>query len=161
MTFEEWYRVQYQPVLAACVAFGGDSDAAKEATDEAFSRALGRWDTVSQMASPGAWVCQVALNCVRRSWRRTAYERIWVRAQRVPTVVVSLPRPDLWAAVRALPIRQRTAIVLRYVADLPETEVAEAMGIARGTVAATLFAARTRLGSLVADDAAEEEIRRG
>jgi DNA-directed RNA polymerase specialized sigma24 family protein len=41
------------------------------------------------------------------------------------------------------------------VADLSEAEVAEAMGIARGTVAATLHQARKRLGEMLADN--EEE----
>lgn len=36
-------------------------------------------------------------------------------------------------------------MALRYVADLPEAEIAEIMGVARGTVAATLSSARKQL----------------
>ena len=48
-----------------------------------------------------------------------------------------MPNEDaqLWALVRALPTRQRTAIVLRYVADQSEAAIAVAMGIRRSTVA--------------------------
>jgi DNA-directed RNA polymerase specialized sigma24 family protein len=94
------------------------------------------------MAAPGGWVQTVALNVLRRNLRR---RRVlpWVR----PALCeVDLPDAELWAAVRSLPHRQQTAVVLRYVHDLPEAEVALAMGIARGTVASTLSAARTRLG---------------
>ena len=38
------------------------------------------------------------------------------------------------AALRALPARQREALVLRYYADLSEAEIAEAMGVSRGAV---------------------------
>ena len=50
-----------------------------------------------------------------------------------------------WSAVRALPDRQRAAVVLHYLEDRPLTEVALALGIAVGTVKATLSKARTTL----------------
>lgn len=56
----------------------------------------------------------------------------------------------LWQAVQQLPPRQREAVALRYVADFSEAEVAERMGVAVGTVAATLHAAWARLASVVA-----------
>lgn len=60
---------------------------------------------------------------------------------------LSVPDDELWSAVRSLPERQRLAIALRYVADLTEAEVAEAMGVRPGTVAATLSKARTQLAT--------------
>ena len=54
---------------------------------------------------------------------------------------------DLWDAVRALPVRQRTAVALRYVCDLPQDEIASIMHVAVGTVSATLTAARRRLAA--------------
>jgi RNA polymerase sigma-70 factor (ECF subfamily) len=62
----------------------------------------------------------------------------------------------LWAAVAQLAPRARTAVALRYIADLSEVEVAEAMGISSGTVAATLNKARTRLGELLATQGLNE-----
>jgi RNA polymerase sigma-70 factor (ECF subfamily) len=56
----------------------------------------------------------------------------------------------VWAAVRSLPERQRTAVALRYVLDLPEAEVAQIMGTTRGSASATLTTARRRLESLLA-----------
>lgn len=56
-SFEAWYRDEHRQVLASCVALCGDLGVATDATDEAFSRALGRWERVSAMPSPGAWVC--------------------------------------------------------------------------------------------------------
>jgi DNA-directed RNA polymerase specialized sigma24 family protein len=63
----------------------------------------------------------------------------------------------VWDVVRALPDRQRMAVVLRYVADLAEDDIAVAMGVTRGTVASTLAAARRSLAALLAEpDVAEE-----
>ena len=59
--------------------------------------------------------------------------------------------------VRTLSDRQAQAIVLRYIADLPEAEIAEVMGIARGTVASTLFDARARLAELLGEPELVEE----
>ncbi len=68
------------------------------------------------------------------------------------------PSGEVWDLVRALPDRQRTALVLRYVADLAERDIASVMGVTRGTVASTLSDARRRRGAVVnrLDDAVEE-----
>jgi RNA polymerase sigma factor (sigma-70 family) len=155
-SFERWYREEHRRVLAACVAMCGDLEVAVEATDEAFSRALGRWDRVASMDSPGAWVCTVAMNCVRRALRHRRRELL--RPPRRPSVVETpSSSPELWEAVRSLPLRQRTAVVVRYVGDFSEVEIAQAMGVARGTVAATLFAARTALAKTLGDTVMDEE----
>lgn len=43
-------------------------------------------------------------------------------------------REHLWQALRRLPVRQRTVLVLRYFENLSEAEIAEAMGCSLGTV---------------------------
>jgi len=59
------------------------------------------------------------------------------------------PDDPLWAAVRALPERQRTAVALRYVADLDHAQVARALGTTPGAsrrlVSDALAGLRTRL----------------
>ena len=46
----------------------------------------------------------------------------------------ALDRRDLWDAVRRLPRRQRAVVVLRYLEDRTETETAQLLGCAVGTV---------------------------
>ncbi len=70
-------------------------------------------------------------------------------------------RLDVMRAVQRPPARAHTAVVLRYVPDLTEAEVAEVMGVAPGTVAATLSNARRRLAVLLADYSPPEEMPRG
>lgn len=157
--FEAWYRRDFSQVVSTLRVAVGDHGLAEEATSEAFARALADWPKVREMAAPTGWVYTVALNQVRSWARRRALERRHL-ARQLDSDTVPHPEPDgqLWEAVRALPHKARTAIALRYVADLPEHEVAELMGISRGTVASILHRTRKQLGLLLADER-EEEIR--
>jgi RNA polymerase sigma-70 factor (ECF subfamily) len=76
--------------------------------------------------------------------------------QRVDTVPqaeglesVANGHPDEWrelrAAVAALPERQRSVLFLRHYADLDYEQIASVLGVARGTVAATLNQAHAAL----------------
>jgi DNA-directed RNA polymerase specialized sigma24 family protein len=56
--------------------------------------------------------------------------------------IVPAPAGEAWDLVRDLAPRQRTAVVLRYVADLTEADIAVVMGVSRGTVSSTLIDAR-------------------
>jgi DNA-directed RNA polymerase specialized sigma24 family protein len=148
--FELWYQTQRPRVLAACMALASDLDAAREATDEAFTRALECWSTVRGMVSPGGWTQTVALNYLRRGLRRRRRERGGL-GERPSVPPPAVPDTELWAAVRSLPHRQQTAVVLRYVHDLRYEEIATVMGISRGTVASTLAAARAGLTALLSE----------
>ena len=59
---------------------------------------------------------------------------------------------DTIHAVRALPPRQRAAVVLFYFADLPETEVAATLGCSVGTVKSQLAKARAALARGLGDE---------
>ena len=146
--FESWYRREHPKVVAALTWVAGDAHVAADATDEAFARAYADWRRVGRMASPGGWVYRVALNVVRRRMRRVAVEQ---RVVTPPPEVADAVDHEIWSIVRQLPERQRVAVVLRYLLDLPEQEVASAMGISRGTVASALGAARRRLAAWLTD----------
>jgi len=149
-SFDGWYRQEHPRLLALLSVAAGDADIASEITAEAFTRALERWDRVAAMDSPAAWTYRVAVNLLRRRLRRAAVEqRLWSRA--VEPARPAAVAPELWAAVRALPARQRTAIALRYVCDLPQAEIAVVMDVAAGTVSATLTAARRRLAAVLGE----------
>ena len=57
------------------------------------------------------------------------------------------------------PTRERTAIALRYVADLSTDDIATAMRVAQGTVGSTLAHARQRLAAALADDVSTDGAR--
>jgi RNA polymerase sigma factor (sigma-70 family) len=53
--------------------------------------------------------------------------------------------PEVRAAIAGLPERQRMTLFLRHYADLDYDQIAAVLGVARGTVAATLHAAHEKL----------------
>jgi RNA polymerase sigma factor (sigma-70 family) len=61
-------------------------------------------------------------------------------------------RARVSAALRQLPDRQRTAVVLRYFEDLSEQETAGVMGCAVGTVKSTTARGAARLRALLAEE---------
>jgi len=149
--FATWYRTTHPKVVTSLLLTTGDLHAAQEAADEAFARAYMRWRRVSLMGSPTGWTYRVAFNILRRRWRRAALEKTML-LRRLPPAAIPAPAGETWEAVRHLPERQRTAVVLRYVADLTEVEVAEAMGTSRSTVSSSLTAAKRSLGRMLTDE---------
>lgn len=145
-SFEGWYRAEHARVLGLLTVAAGDAEVGREITAEAFVRALERWDRVREMDSPAAWTYRVGVNLLRRRLRRAALERRLQPARPAPVPPPAV-ESELWDAVRALPVRQRTAVALRYVCDLPQEEIADVMHVAAGTVSATLTAARRRLAA--------------
>lgn len=118
-------------------------DTAEELAQEALVRVWLNWGTVRDLGEPSAtaWTFRVAINLAHSWWRRKMIERR-VLAKIAGQVVEAQTGPDpadsvtVRRAVIGLPRRQRTALVLRYYADLPVAHVAEAMGCAPGTVKA-------------------------
>jgi len=63
-----------------------------------------------------------------------------------------LERSAVVAALRALPARQREALVLRYYGDMSEAQIAAAMGISRGAVKSHTARASTALRAVLEFD---------
>ena len=65
--------------------------------------------------------------------------------------VATAPHPDeaVWAAVRGLPDRQRSAVVLRYVVDLPHREIAATIGCSEDAARRSLHEGLTKLREAV------------
>lgn len=157
--FEIWYRREHPRLVTLLAASTGDAALGREAADEALARAFERWSHVSQMQSPVGWTYTVGLNIARRGERRRRVERRLLRRFRQEHVPG--PTGELWMLVADLPARQRTAVLLRHVGQLTEQEIADVMGVARGTVSSTLRAAHRHLGAVIdADESSLEEVRR-
>lgn len=128
----------------------GDGSAAEEVAQDAFVKAFSFWSRFKDIENPEAYLRKIVINLCRSRLRRTGIEhRVNAVVHRAAaTTVEPSPDPslDLWAAVKQLPERQRAAIVLRYLEDLPEAEIAVLLDCSIGTVKSQLFKARRKLG---------------
>jgi RNA polymerase sigma-70 factor (ECF subfamily) len=138
---ESIYRGSYGTYYRVALGMLCDRDLAHDAVQEAFVRAVRRRESFRGDGSLRGWI-----------WR--SLTRVCLDELRLPDPSVhAVPRDvelvdgdeSLRAAVAALPERQRWAIFLRYYADLSYDEIAAVLNIERGTVAATLQAARKAL----------------
>lgn len=84
----------------------------------------------------------MVMNAAIDQQRRTARE---IPGGAPETTVEPDELDDLRQAVATLPDRQRHTLFLRHYADLSYEEIAEVLGVARGTVAAALHAAHETL----------------
>lgn len=141
LTFEAWYPGVWHRMVQAIHVLCGDRHAAEDIVSEALFKAHDRWASLDQ---PSAWTYTTAVNLARRRWRITRREVV-VASPPEGSVVATDSDPDLWDAVSRLPRAQRITVTLRYVADLSQSEIAQVMGVAEGTVAASLHRGRRRL----------------
>ncbi|HEY1739150.1 MAG TPA: sigma-70 family RNA polymerase sigma factor [Acidimicrobiia bacterium] len=145
--FSDFVAANYPTVVGVVALALRDRDLALDATQEAFARALERWERVRVMARPDGWVYVTAMNVARREQRRGRRELRSSdgdeRGGSVDDGVVV--RVIVGDALRTLSPRQREAVVLRYAAGLPLSDIADAMGCAVGTVKATLHQALRKM----------------
>lgn len=134
----------------------GDVGRSEEIASEALARAYARWSKLQHLDYVDAWVLRVAANLAIDVTRRRPPPVVpaYTGEGGVETTVLRLA---LVEALRSLPARQREAIALRYLADLRESDVAEALGISLGSVKTHvhrgLDTLRLRLGADHAEEA--------
>lgn len=149
--FEQHHRPAYRLALLLC---GGEALLAEDSVSEAFSRAYPKWKD-GGVDDFGSYLRRAVANEVKGSFRRRLRQRRLEerrcadddRPRAVEDHVVD--QDQLWMALRQLPHKQRTAIVLRYYEDRPLAEIAEIMGTAVGTAKAHVCRGRERLRALL------------
>jgi len=153
--FDEFFRTCHAAVVGVALAMVGDAEGARDLAQEAMLRALRDWRRVSRLERPDMWVRRVTVNLAIDARRRRARElRVVQRRSVLEEAAVGDPAVEhspLWQAVRALPDRQRAAVVLRYVDDLSVPEIALVLEVAEGTIKATLSQARSSLARRLAE----------
>ena len=136
-TFEERFAVLAALGYKVAYRLTGDRAESEDLAQEALARAYLRWRKVA--AYDEAWVARVTTNLAIGRWRK--HGRVVVSGpgeQAFATLGAAgadpLDRIELVRILRSLPRRQREAVALRYLADLPEAEVAEVLGCSVGAV---------------------------
>jgi RNA polymerase sigma-70 factor (sigma-E family) len=136
----ELYAQHYRALVRLAAMLVRDIPTAEEVVQDAFVAMHDGWRRLKDTEKALAYLRQAVVNKSRSVLRhRMVVEK---NLQDAPPdmpsaehgAFVLLERSAVIAALRDLPGRQREAIVLRYYADLSESEIAAAMGISRGAV---------------------------
>jgi RNA polymerase sigma-70 factor (ECF subfamily) len=130
--FGAFYRESREEMVRALVLALGLRDLGVEAADEAYARALERWDEVSGYENPEGWVYRVGLNWARSRLRRRRFSMEDLFSGGVH--VDELPDPELLEAVEDLSFKYRSVVVARFFLDWSIEQTATALGIPEGTV---------------------------
>jgi RNA polymerase sigma-70 factor (sigma-E family) len=136
----EIYGTYYHSLVRLAVLLVHDTATAEEVVQESFVAMHTAWRRLRDQQRALAYLRQSVVNRSRSELRhRVVVDRYAPRpAPDEPSAeqdaMVSLERDAVVAALRALPPRQREALVLKFYADLPEAQIAAAMGISRGAV---------------------------
>lgn len=136
--FEEFFLGVWRRAASVGVRCGLDAHEAEDVALDGLAVTYDRWHRVRDLPYREAWTLRVTTNlALRRLRRRRPVELRDNWSGGVATVPPDdgvADRLALGAALAGLPKRQREVVVLRYVLDLPEAEVARALGINAGSV---------------------------
>ena len=107
----------------------GDGELARDLVQDAFVRVAARWPRLNDPEKFRAYLRRTVSNLAKNHFRRRAVERRHLAAEPVGEHVAEpADRDEVFERLWTLPLRQRTAIVLRYYLDLSERETADTMG---------------------------------
>lgn len=157
-SFGEWYRDAQPGLLESVLRVVNRRPVAEDAVEEAFEKAFARWERVQAMRSPNGWVYRVAVNAARHQLAREGREAERLAVAHGRDRLEPPPGGEAWLLVSQLPIRQRTAVVLRHVAGMTEAEIGRAMGVTRSTISSSLSSAYTTLARHLAEPTAPNEV---
>jgi RNA polymerase sigma-70 factor (ECF subfamily) len=148
------YDAHVGRVLRLAHRITGDTQLAREVTQDAFVKALSRLDQFRGDSAFSTWLHRitvtVALNAVKKVKRQHGREAPIEDAEVLPAEsggddVDPLLRERLHRAIDALPEIYRTTLIMHEFEGYSHIEIAEALGVAVGTCKSRLFIARAQL----------------
>jgi RNA polymerase sigma-70 factor (sigma-E family) len=158
VTFEEFARAEMPALARFAGALTGDRYLAEDMLSDALVKVARRWRRISSLDDPVAYVRRVLVTTYLDDRRKAQRRRTDPSAE---IEALDRPVPDLADAVvdraevarllAALPPQQKAAVVLRYLLDESDEQIADALGCSTGTVRSHLSRARATLRLAAAD----------
>jgi len=145
----DMFRARHVDLVRLATLLVGDQATAEDVVQDVFTKVCARAPRIAADGLAMSYFRTAVVNACRSVHRRRGVARrfggsteakLWAEPAASPEAVVLLAedRRQVLRALAALPRRQREALVLRYYQRLTEPEIAETMGISRGTVKSTL-----------------------
>jgi RNA polymerase sigma factor (sigma-70 family) len=144
-SFEAVYRASYARMIRVAYLMTGSNEAAEEVVQDAF---LALFQRFASVAEPDGYLYRSVVNGCRSRHRRQALaDRL--RPTRPQAAATPPELDETWEALRMITPRRRSAIVLRYYADLPLTEIAQVLECSTGTVKSLLHRGLAQLKDVI------------
>jgi len=152
--FQRFLDAQRETVWRFLVSSVGPTEA-EDCFQETFIAALRAYPRLRPDSNLRAWVLTIAHRKALDAHRARARRALPVAEpeslpERHPVTAAQARDEELWQAVGELPPRQRSAVVLRYVADLPHRDIAAAIGCSEEAARRSLHEGLTKLRKVVA-----------
>jgi RNA polymerase sigma factor (sigma-70 family) len=145
---ESVYRRRVGDFHSMVAAILRDQELAHDVVQDAFATAIRQGASFRGTGSLDAWICRIVINTAHSEQRRR-FAQTTDDLSSDPRLEARTPEcPDengIQVAMALLPERQRLALFLRYYVDLDYRTIAEVLGVAPGTVSATLHSAHAAL----------------
>jgi RNA polymerase sigma-70 factor (sigma-E family) len=151
-SFSDFVVARGQELTRFAHVLSHDRAEAEDLVQDTLASAYMSWRRIERTTSPEAYVRRMMVNRHISIWRRHR-NRVEPRHE-----LPEQPAPDRMAAadladalltiVRDLPPKQRAAIVLRFYADYPDSDIAEALGCSEATVRSQISRALNSLRAL-------------
>ena len=157
--YELLFHAQFAAMVRLAAMLGADDP--EDVAQEAFVRLHGRRRTLRDPQAAVGYLRTTVVNLSRSRLRHLAVVRRHAATRRGDRPEVASAEHDvvrregarsLVAAVHRLSPRHREAVVLRYWLDLTEAEMADAMGVSRGTVKSHVSRALDALARLLEEE---------
>jgi RNA polymerase sigma-70 factor (sigma-E family) len=152
-TVAELFVLHYPRLVGLAALLVDDRETAEDVVQEAFEGLYRRWRRLRDPDAALTYLNRSVVNGSRSKLRRRATERAHVlhevaqAASAESTVVARTAQDALTEAVRTLSRRQREVVVLRYYLDLSEEQIAEWLGMSKGSVKQHASRATSKLQS--------------
>ena len=144
--FEQVIQEHGQAVLRFCAAQAGQ-ERAEDVFQETMLAALRAYGELRDPGAIRSWLFSIAARKAVDAHRRRLRGPEPVAHVEELAVAAEAPLRDdgIWHDVRELPEKQRSAVALRYLADLSHREIAEVMGTSEDAARRNVFEGLRRL----------------
>jgi RNA polymerase sigma-70 factor (sigma-E family) len=141
LSFDQLYQSQWWPMLRLATGLVDQVGAAEDVVQDAFAALYRKWDSIREPAAAVGYLRTSVVNGSRTALRRRITARKYLRVVGEETdeaadhtSILSAEHEMVRAALSELPDRQREVLTLRYIAELSDTDIADASGLSPGGV---------------------------
>jgi RNA polymerase sigma-70 factor (sigma-E family) len=149
--FADFVRQRSAALFRTAYLLTGNRETAEDLVQEALEKAYRRWQRICATDSPEAYLRRMVVNLANDRWRRQrpgGGEHAELTDDRAafgdPYALVDL-RDELVQALHALPIGMRTTVVLHYLHDMDDQQIADLLNVSASTVRSQLSRALAKL----------------